>query len=955
MPSIRNRDGIWVNTKVFTEEADHFRKYGYYCADKPLTPSWYKYWKEQRKRIIEGYKVGGARITGEHYFYLNFCPILKVEDTSKKISKKVIDFPDFWDGDYNYFWARYISRYGVPNIGANLQSSLSKLNLDIIIPEDYLGGGYNMIVGKSRRKGYQLPHSETIITPKGKTTVGEVKVGDVICGKEGTVIVEEIYNQGYDDVYRIELEDGRSVRCGKEHLWQVYLDKKTKQSLVVDTEAILKDPKSYYIPLNLPVKNKKLKSYKIFPYLLGTFILKEKIPKPLYNIVDLDSIRENGELSIPDLYIYHTTIKDRLNLLEGIISNYKPNRSNYYVIKSCKSVVLKKIQLVCFSLGIYAELRDGVLKIDGDKLTNRVTKSVTDRVRIVKAEKLKYQETSSCFLVSGKDKLFLTTDFIVTHNSYKNASGAVRNYYTQPGKVTILNAYESKYLYPKGLFSICTSYIDFINSHTAFSTPSDAINRSSHRRASYYEIVNGVKTEKGLMSEIIAITCNDNPNANRGQDAIDIYVEESGAFGSPGLLKDLYSASEDCVLAGGVKTGMITLFGTSGQLDSGSFDYADMNRRPKAFNLLPFYNIWDENSSNEFSGFFHPYNWNTEGFYDSQGNSDKEKAKEYEIAERKKLIENGATEEQIIKRMQEKSLGPKEAFNTSTGSGLIAAEASARLKIVKDNNLQEKKGTPVRLVYKGSEVIAEPILDRSVTPITSLYDRILNKEGCVVIYEPVIPDPEFGLYKIGYDPVRQEEGSSLAAIFVWKGTSIKSSSKETLVAEYIGRYTDLDEIDRIAEKLAIYYNTQVMHENEVTSVKNYFRRNKKLSLLAAQPDRVISKNIKNSKVARVLGCHMNIQLKIPCERYLKKLLLQVIDYDEFGNEVRAIDTINSQRFLEELIAYNRKGNFDLVSAAFMCAIQVQEKTYEEEEGESYQQSIVNELLDLINEMQNDEY
>ena len=107
--SIRNPDGIWINTEVFREEARKFQKYGSYCLDPWGSPDWFTYWQEQRRRVINGYTSGGVKITGDHYFYLNFCPILKVEDTTLKKSSKVTDFPDFWDGDYNYFWAREIA------------------------------------------------------------------------------------------------------------------------------------------------------------------------------------------------------------------------------------------------------------------------------------------------------------------------------------------------------------------------------------------------------------------------------------------------------------------------------------------------------------------------------------------------------------------------------------------------------------------------------------------------------------------------------------------------------------------------------------------------------------------------------------------------------------------------------------------------------------------------------
>jgi len=235
------------------------------------------------------------------------------------------------------------------------------------------------------------------------------------------------------------------------------------------------------------------------------------------------------------------------------------------------------------------------------------------------------------------------------------------------------------------------------------------------------------------------------------------------------------------------------------------------------------------------------------------------------------------------------------------------------------------------MFYEEGVVVAKPILNGRRTPITSYHNIPTDKRGCVMIYERPVVDPPKGLYKIGYDPVRQDVGTSLAAITVYKGVHKGTQYHDILVAEYVGRMELADDNDRIAEILADFYNTTIMHENEVTGVKNYFRRIKRLNLLAAQPDAVISKNIKKSKVARIYGCHMILPLKDAGERYVKDWLLTILDYDENGNPVRVIDRIFSIRLLEELIAYHRKGNFDLISSLFMCMFQVQE----EELGKEY--------------------
>jgi hypothetical protein len=62
----------FVNSRVFSEEARHYLRYGYYTDAPKGTKDYEDYWNEQEKRCIEGYSVGGVRVTGRHYFYLNF-------------------------------------------------------------------------------------------------------------------------------------------------------------------------------------------------------------------------------------------------------------------------------------------------------------------------------------------------------------------------------------------------------------------------------------------------------------------------------------------------------------------------------------------------------------------------------------------------------------------------------------------------------------------------------------------------------------------------------------------------------------------------------------------------------------------------------------------------------------------------------------------------------------------
>ena len=146
---IRTKDGKWLNSDIFRQEALRFQKYGYFCSEYWGTPGWTEYWQEQLDRCQNGYKIGGHEITGHHYMYLNFCQIQVVKKIEgAKASKKVTTFPDFWDGDYDYFWSLEIARNGIT------PEKLEGLKLGVTPHPDFLTGGFHMIVGKSRRKGY---------------------------------------------------------------------------------------------------------------------------------------------------------------------------------------------------------------------------------------------------------------------------------------------------------------------------------------------------------------------------------------------------------------------------------------------------------------------------------------------------------------------------------------------------------------------------------------------------------------------------------------------------------------------------------------------------------------------------------------------------------------------------------------------------------------------------------
>ena len=515
--------------------------------------------------------------------------------------------------------------------------------------------------------------------------------------------------------------------------------------------------------------------------------------------------------------------------------------------------------------------------------------------------------------------------------SYKDGAICANVYNTVRKAQVIIGAFEKKFLYPKGTMGMASDYLNFLNEYTGWAKSRDYTDKVDHKKASYRENVNGTYIEKGYQSEIFALTFKDNPDAARGKDGKLFLLEEAGAFPN---LKDSFNAIAPGLTAGAFITGQIIIFGTGGDMESGTVDYADMFYNPAAYRLLPFVNIWDENAENTTCGFFHPVTWNMEGFYDDQGNSDIEGATEFELERRRQKMEAASSSTIVEKHMQEYPFSPSEAFLTVSTNNFPVVELRNQLNRVKAENLHLSKGTPVYLTREEGKVIAKPDLENKLKPIYTYKVKQDDISGCPIIFEYPVPNPPKGLYKIGFDPYQQDEGTSLAAIYVYKSIHSGTYSKNIIVAEYVGRPQEADDVSRIASMLADLYNAEIMHENEVSHVKNYFRRIKRLDQLALQPDTVISKNVKASKVSRIYGMHMNEQLKDAGEKYIKDWLLQVRDYDENGNAILNLETIYSIGLLEELIQYNRKGNFDRVMAFMQVMFQCQE----EELGKDYSSS-----------------
>ena len=101
-----------LNSDKFRQAAIFFQQNGCYTLAPRGTTDYIQYWDRETDRCLNGYVApDGDAITGYHYFYLNYCPIMKLDEVeytdrygnTRKRRERIFGFPRFWDYDYYYF------------------------------------------------------------------------------------------------------------------------------------------------------------------------------------------------------------------------------------------------------------------------------------------------------------------------------------------------------------------------------------------------------------------------------------------------------------------------------------------------------------------------------------------------------------------------------------------------------------------------------------------------------------------------------------------------------------------------------------------------------------------------------------------------------------------------------------------------------------------------------------
>lgn len=249
----------------------------------------------------------------------------------------------------------------------------------------------------TRRFGKALLDSELIYTPYGPKKIGFANIGDIIYGDDGklTTIVG-VYPQGFVDMYKVTFEDGRSIVCCGQHQWKVKYHGDYK---VMSTMGIIhSDFQKMTIDIGEAVDFPE-RRWLMSPQLLGSLTAS-------FLCGSTDRIFELSNKEMDDI-IYSSKKQKELFISSFMkISCGISTGDDRFKVVYKSEYIISFVRRIFWSMGYYCVM-------DGDDMYISKTHN---RLRISDIDYYgKYKAT--CIEVDNKSHQFLTTNFVVSHNT----------------------------------------------------------------------------------------------------------------------------------------------------------------------------------------------------------------------------------------------------------------------------------------------------------------------------------------------------------------------------------------------------------------------------------------------------------------------------------------------------------------------------------------------------------
>jgi hypothetical protein len=257
-----------------------------------------------------------------------------------------------------------------------------------------------------RRFGKALLDSEILYLENREKMIGNIVVGDKIYDDKGNLVeVVGVYPQGKVTTYRVVFEDGRNVICCGNHQWRVNHGGKWHVRSLRAIAGL--DYKSMSIPvgeaLNYPTA-------------------KLPVPPSAYASMLAAYLGGYGGDMFFDKYICKKFLRSSIDQKKDFIENFIRSFRNVVtgeeelMLSHIDMDVINFVQRMFWASGWYA-------KLEGNKLIlSRNRKELK-----IRSISIYGKEHATCITVDNDSHLFLTTNYIVTHNTAIMSSLLARN------------------------------------------------------------------------------------------------------------------------------------------------------------------------------------------------------------------------------------------------------------------------------------------------------------------------------------------------------------------------------------------------------------------------------------------------------------------------------------------------------------------------------------------------
>lgn len=257
-----------------------------------------------------------------------------------------------------------------------------------------------------RRFGKALLDSEILYLEDREKMIGNIVVGDKIYDDKGNLVeVVSVYPQGKVTTYRVVFEDGRNVICCGNHQWRVNHGGKWHVRSLRSIAGL--DYKSMSIPvgeaLNYPTA---------------------KLPVPPSAYASMLAAYLGGYSGdmFFDKYVCKKFLRSSIGQKKDFIENFIRSFRNVVTgeeeltLSHIDMDVINFVQRMFWASGWYA-------KLEGNKLIlSRNRKELK-----IRSISIYGKEHATCITVDNDSHLFLTTNYIVTHNTAIMSSLLARN------------------------------------------------------------------------------------------------------------------------------------------------------------------------------------------------------------------------------------------------------------------------------------------------------------------------------------------------------------------------------------------------------------------------------------------------------------------------------------------------------------------------------------------------